>query len=101
MSFDNSLDPVGLAETGLLSVNVSTGVVPFWFRVSTGDCRSFHPPEFSAPASADVWMTLLRLDIVALRRASPSRPGTRLTPLPAGDLRHVIAVLANVLLVFE
>jgi hypothetical protein len=41
------------------------------------------------------------LDIVAFRRASPLRPRTRLTPLPVGDLGHVIAILGNILLVFE
>ena len=41
------------------------------------------------------------LDIVAFRRASPLRVRTRLTPLPVCDLGHVIAILGNILLVFE
>ena len=118
MSFDSSLDPVGLAETSLLSVNVFTTVVPFSICVFRCWFYALHSPGLPAPGLPDVWVSryITRqisyslcesgccagcLDIVAFRRASPLRPRTRLTPLPVGDLGHVIAVLGNILLVFK
>src|SRR5262245_21717759 len=61
MTFDKSLDPVGPAETCLLSVCVFTKVIPFSVLVSVSilDSDSLHSPGVSTPGLPDLQVTSL------------------------------------------